>query len=87
MASYIELNPVRTGMVIHPADYPGSGFRYNAMGIRTTSIQKISVSSDQNIDIITFEDGFQLLDFFHGRRRDSSKWIRITIGGPFMYTQ
>jgi putative transposase len=29
---YIELNPVRAGMVNHPADYPWSSFRYNAMG-------------------------------------------------------
>ena len=29
---YIELNPVRAGMVEHPADYPYSSFRANAMG-------------------------------------------------------
>jgi len=29
---YIELNPVRAGMVTHPADYPWSSFRCNAMG-------------------------------------------------------
>lgn len=29
---YIELNPVRAGMVRHPADYPWSGFRRNALG-------------------------------------------------------
>ena len=29
---YIELNPVRAGMVEHPADYPWSSFRYNALG-------------------------------------------------------
>ena len=29
---YIELNPVRAGMVSHPADYPWSSFRYHAMG-------------------------------------------------------
>lgn len=29
---YIELNPVRAGMVRHPADYPYSSFRHNATG-------------------------------------------------------
>ena len=27
---YIELNPVRAGMVEHPADYPWSSYRANA---------------------------------------------------------
>jgi len=35
---YIELNPVRAGMVNHPADYPWSSFRYNAMGQSDTLI-------------------------------------------------
>lgn len=29
---YIELNPVRAGMVRHPADYPWSSYHYNANG-------------------------------------------------------
>lgn len=29
---YIELNPVRAGMVAHPADYPWSSYRNNALG-------------------------------------------------------
>ena len=29
---YIELNPVRAGMVAHPRDYPWSSFAYNAGG-------------------------------------------------------
>lgn len=27
---YIELNPVRAGMVTHPRDYPWSSYRFNA---------------------------------------------------------
>jgi REP-associated tyrosine transposase len=30
---YIELNPVRAGMVEHPADYPWSSYRYNGQGM------------------------------------------------------
>ena len=29
---YIELNPVRAGMVQHPAEYPWSSYRHNALG-------------------------------------------------------
>lgn len=29
---YIELNPVRAGMVVHPAGYPWSSFRHHALG-------------------------------------------------------
>ena len=29
---YIELNPVRAGMVAGPADYPWSSYRFNALG-------------------------------------------------------
>ena len=30
---YIELNPVRAGMVSDPAEYPWSSYHYNALGI------------------------------------------------------
>lgn len=29
---YIEMNPVRAGMVTHPADYPWSSYRYHGFG-------------------------------------------------------
>jgi putative transposase len=29
---YIELNPVRAAMAVHPADYPWSSYRANAQG-------------------------------------------------------
>jgi len=29
---YIELNPVRAGMTAHPAEYPWSSYRFNALG-------------------------------------------------------
>jgi putative transposase len=29
---YVELNPVRAEMVVHPAEYPWSSYRYNALG-------------------------------------------------------
>jgi putative transposase len=30
---YIELTPVRAGMVEHPADYPWSSYRFNGQGM------------------------------------------------------
>jgi len=39
LSKYIELNPVRANMVDHPAKYPWSSFRHNAMGIETKLIK------------------------------------------------
>ncbi len=39
---YIELNPVRAGMVAVPADYPWSSYRQNAWGSQLCRIPKIS---------------------------------------------
>jgi len=33
---YIELNPVRAGMVQHPGEYPWSSHRSNALGVRSS---------------------------------------------------
>ena len=30
---YIELNPVRAGMVSHPVEYPWSSYRFNGVGL------------------------------------------------------
>lgn len=32
VSRYIELNPIRAGMVGHPAEYPWSSYQYNALG-------------------------------------------------------
>ena len=32
ISRYIELNPVRAGMVVHPAEYHWSSYQYNALG-------------------------------------------------------
>lgn len=38
VSRYIELNPVRAGMVAHPAEYPWSSYQYNALGRPTELI-------------------------------------------------
>ena len=40
---YIELNPVRAGMVNSPQDYPWSSYRHNAQGQCDTLLEKHSV--------------------------------------------
>ena len=37
---YIELNPVRAGMVINPADYPWSSYHFNALGVENSLLTK-----------------------------------------------
>ena len=37
---YIELNPVRAGMVEHPADYPWSSYRFNGQGMANTPLSQ-----------------------------------------------
>ena len=39
VSRYIELNPVRAGMVTHPAEYPWSSYRSNALGLNIRMIK------------------------------------------------
>lgn len=41
----IELNPVRAGMVEHPADYPWSSYRSNGQGMASTLLRPHSLYS------------------------------------------
>ena len=36
---YIELNPVRAGMVDHPSEYPWSSYHFNALGVGNAMIK------------------------------------------------
>ncbi len=40
---YIELNPVRAGMVTHPGDYPWSSYQYNARGDENSLVTQHSL--------------------------------------------
>ena len=40
---YVELNLVRTNMVEHPAEYPWSSYRYNALGGSNNLINSHSI--------------------------------------------
>lgn len=39
---YIELNPVRAGMVVHPRDYPWSSYVYNAGGTNQDNVEWVT---------------------------------------------
>lgn len=46
---YIELNPVRADMVTHPAEYPWSSYRYNALGDKNKLLSPHALYSDLGI--------------------------------------
>ncbi|OIP99449.1 MAG: transposase [Zetaproteobacteria bacterium CG2_30_46_52] len=54
---YIELNPVRAGMVADPADYPWSSYGCNALGIANTLIKShelylaLGLSADKRCEV------------------------------------
>jgi len=49
---YIELNPLRAGMVAHPGDYPWSSYQYNALGGENSLLtpHPLYLQLDRNID-------------------------------------
>ncbi len=47
---YIELNPVRAGMVYSPQDYPWSSYRHNAQGRRDSLLQTHAVYQRLGLD-------------------------------------
>ena len=61
---YIELNPVRAGMVDSPADYPWSSYRYNALG-RPDSL-------------VTAHELYQALGLSDPLRRQSYRGLFVT---------
>ena len=54
---YIELNPVRAGMVDHPSEYPWSSYSYNALGYKNTLVtphpvyQKLGLNKNTRIKL------------------------------------
>lgn len=46
ISRYIEMNPVRAGMVVSPGHYPWSSYRHNGMGINISLISEHEVYRD-----------------------------------------
>ena len=60
---YIELNPVRADMVEHPAEYPWSSYRRNALGDENTLITPHSLyQSLGNTDVVRYRQYQGLFD-------------------------
>ena len=60
---YIELNPVRAGIVRHPDDYPWSSYHYNALGRSTDMITPhdcwLLLGEDDNARRAVYRDLFR----------------------------
>ncbi len=58
---YIELNPVRADRVKHPADYPWSSYRCNALGVSNSLIQAHTIYSDLGKDATIRQSAYRAL--------------------------
>ena len=60
---YIELNPVRAGMVAHPADYPWSSYQVNGQGGESTLISTHALydalDKDKYVRLNTYRELFR----------------------------
>ncbi|HYJ19222.1 MAG TPA: transposase [Burkholderiales bacterium] len=66
---YIELNPVRAGMVDHPADYPWSSYQSNATQVRNTLVTPHELYLRLGQSIEERNDAYKQL--FHAQLSDS----------------
>lgn len=59
---YIELNPVRAGMVTDPADYPWSSYRSNALGLQSGMLtphpEYLALANDQEKRLQAYRELF-----------------------------
>lgn len=79
---YIELNPVRAGMVKHAADYPWSSFRANALGCPSDLV--VARAEYLSLGCCDEERRMRYADLFHEELsdRDISR-LRDAVNGGF----
>ena len=58
---YIELNPVRAGMVEYPADYPWSSYHFNALGISNPLIKEHCIYNALGTDAARRQSAYKAL--------------------------
>lgn len=72
---YIELNPVRNGVVTHPGEYPWSSYRANAHGVNSNSLTPhpsyLLLGNSKSQRMVTYRDLF-LQSVDHKRRNSIS---------------
>ena len=62
---YIELNPVRAGMVEHPAEYPWSSYHFNALGVESSLLTKHGLYNALGEDAIACQSAYRHLFEHH----------------------
>lgn len=77
---YIELNPLRAGMVEHPADYRWSSYRANAQGEASALIQPHSLYLSLGSDAAARQEAYRAL-FRHELAPDLVDKIRQAANG------
>lgn len=80
---YIELNPVRAGMVEHPADYPWSSYRANGEGEASPLIQAHGLYSALGQDASLRQAAYREL-FRHQLEPGVADQIRRATNGNFV---
>ena len=84
---YIELNPVRAGMVTHPAEYRWSSFRANAMGpLLLTQMLAPLLGKGKNAKKAGAVGGLGKTDYnfeWDAKIYDSHDWAGRKTGQPF----
>jgi putative transposase len=80
---YIELNPVRAGMVSHPADYHWSSYRVNALGEQDTLIKPHPLYEGLGLDLAARQAVYR--DLFHNELESTViEDIRRATNGNFV---
>ena len=62
---YIELNPVRAGMVEHPAEYPWSSYHFNALGVENSLLTEHGLYSALGEDAFACQSAYRHLFEHH----------------------
>ncbi len=79
---YIELNPVRAGLVGHPAEYPWSSYRGNALGERDPLLSRHPIMESLGRDPEERHAGYRDL-FRHDLAQQVVEQIRASTNGGF----
>lgn len=80
---YIELNPVRAGMLHHPAEYMWSSYGQNAQGVFDPIIQPHACYESLGIDLCSQRSGYREL-FRHHLAEGMVDEIRSATNGNFV---
>ncbi len=83
VSRYIEINPVRAGMVVHPGEYPWSSCRCNGMGVKVKLVNPhqcyLSRGDTESSRMVAYRDFFDErineLDLKEIRLSTQKEWV------------